>query len=147
MADLQSLSFSRRYLFALLVPPAILTGPLSFVFLSQLVRMTAGTAGTIVGLCALLFLIEGSLYSAGIGPRATALHDAVVRGEDVSDLASQCLRHTVSLSVQLWAGGSILFAILATLLVTRSGLFFSYFLIAALIAAFPSILWPYGACT
>lgn len=129
----------------MLVPPAIFTGPLSLIFLSQLVRMTTGTTWTILGLFALFFLVEAALYSAGIGPRAAAVHEAVGRGADVSDLASQCLQHSTSLSVKLWAVGSILFSAVATLIVMRSGLGFSYFLIASLIAAFPSIIWAYAA--
>ncbi|MEO6259706.1 MAG: methyl-accepting chemotaxis protein [Thermoanaerobaculia bacterium] len=127
------------------MPPAIVTGPLSFLFLSQLVRMSSATTWTILGLFALFFLAGAALYSAGIGPRAAAVHEAVARGEDVSDLASQCLQHTISMAVKLWAAGSILFSSLATLLVMRSGLFFSYFLVAAMIAAFPSIIWAYAA--
>ena len=44
----------------------------------------------------------------------------------------------------LWGAGSILFAIVAALIVMPSVLGFGYFLVAALIGAFPSVIWAYA---
>ncbi len=137
--------FSRKYVFWLLVPPAVVTGPLSYIFLTQVVRMSLGTAGSIFSLFAVLFVLGGAAVWIGLTPLADAVDDAVRRGRDASDAASRCLERTETLTLLLWAAGSIVFAFLAALLVMPSGLGFSYFLVSALIAAFASVMWAYAA--
>src|SRR5258708_20403858 len=78
------------------------------------------------------------------GPLA-AVEQAVAGQGDVSRGMSRSLDRTKSLSAMLWLGGGVLFAIVATLTVMRSGLGFACFLVAALIAAFPSLAWSYAA--
>jgi methyl-accepting chemotaxis protein len=138
-------SFSRKYVTWLLLPPAVVTGPFSYLFLSQVVRMSAGDAASIIGLFALFFLIGGAAMWLRIAPMADAVDAAVSRGRDASEAASRCLDRTESLALLLWGGGSIIFAIAGALLAMPNVLGFGYFLVAALIAAFPSVIWAYAA--
>jgi methyl-accepting chemotaxis protein len=57
---------------------------------------------------------------------------------------SDCLDRTKWLSVVLWAGGGVVFALIAAALLMRSILGVAYFLVAALISAFVSIVWGYA---
>lgn len=67
------------------------------------------------------------------------------QGEDRSALLSRCLQKTLDSSMVGWGLAATAFAILSTIFVQRSGIAFSYFLVASLIAAGPSICWNYGA--
>src|SRR6266851_1845678 len=134
------MSFSRRYLTWLLLPPALFT-LLAFGFLSQVIQLTLRT-GVVVGL--LLALLYGGVALGFVWlmrDPLEAVEQAVAGQGDVSKTMSRCLDRTKSLSAMLWLGGGLLFAIMATLTVMRSGLGFAYFLVAALIAAFPSLAW------
>lgn len=122
-----------------------MTGPLSFIFLSQVVQLSMGTAMRILALFAVFFTAAATALHVVLGPATRAVEDAVRRRADASDVTSACLRKTVGASALLWGTGSILFALLGTLLVMRSFLGFSYFLIAALGAGFPSVVWAYAA--
>lgn len=139
------MSFSRKYVVTLLVPPAVVIGPLSFVFLSQVVQMSWGAAGSIVGLFAVFFLLGGLAMWRGLAPAAGEVDEAVQRGRDASDIATRCLERTETLTFLLWGVGSIFFAIAAALLVMPTLLGAGYFLVAALIGAFPSVIWAYAA--
>ena len=136
------MSFSRKYVLWLLVPPAVVIGPLSYVFLSQVVRTSIGS---IIGLGTIFFLAGAAAMWIGLAPLADAVDEAVRRGRDASDAASRCLERTETLTFLLWMAGSILFAIIAALLVMPTTLGFGYFLVAALIGAFPSVIWAYAA--
>src|SRR3954471_17252245 len=140
-----SLAFSRKYIVWLLIPPAVVIGPLSYVFLTQVVRMTFGAAEAIVALFTVFFAANAAIISIGLTPLANAVDDAVRRGSDASDAASRCLARTESLTLLLWGAGSILFAIVAALIVMPSVLGFGNFFVAALIGAFPSVIWAYAA--
>ena len=138
------MSFSRKYIIWLLVPPAVVIGPLSYVFLSQVVRMSLGAAEAIVGLFIVFFAANAAIIAIGLTPLANAVDETVRRGNDASDAASRCLARTESLVLVLWGAGSILFAIVAALVVMPTILGFGYFLVAALIGAFPSVIWAYA---
>lgn len=138
------MSFSRRYLIWLLLPPAAST-LLAFGFLSQVVQLTLRT-GALVGILLAVLYGAVSLSFAGL-LRGTleAVEDAVDGRGDVSEAMSRCLGRTKSLSVILWLMGGLLFVVVATMLVMRSGLGLAYFVVAALIAAFPAVAWSYAA--
>jgi methyl-accepting chemotaxis protein len=138
-------SFSRKYLVSLLVPPAVVIGPLSFVFLSQVIGMSLRTAGLIVVLFAVFFAINAVLMWRGLVPLAESVDDAVRHGRDASEAASKCLGRTETLTLLLWGAGSVLFAIVAALLVMPTMLGFGYFFVSACIGAFPSVIWAYAA--
>lgn len=139
------MTFTRRYLTRLLVPPAVITLPLAFLFLSQVIQLTQRT-GLIVALLLLgLYLGGGIIFAILLHESVEAVEGAVESGGDVSTAMSRCVDRTKWLSAVLWFIGALVFALLATLLVMRSGLGFAYFLVAAMIAAFPSIAWAYAA--
>src|SRR5580765_5333470 len=139
------MSFARRYLTRLLVPPAVVTLPLAFFFLTQVIQLTRQT-----GLMLAILLIV--LYAGGavafwwlLRKPVDAVEEAVESHGDASVAMSHCLDRTKFMAVVLWLLGGLVFASLATLLIMRSGLGFGYFSVAALIAAFPSIAWSYAA--
>jgi methyl-accepting chemotaxis protein len=137
-------SFSRRYLLWLLVPPAVVIGPLSFIFLIQVIGKSFSATRAIVSLFGVFFTINAGLMWFGLAPLADAVDEAVQGGRDASEAATRCLQRTESLTLLLWAAGSILFAVVAALVIMPSTLGFGYFLVAALIAAFPSVIWSYA---
>ncbi|MEA2240444.1 MAG: hypothetical protein QOC81_5168 [Thermoanaerobaculia bacterium] len=138
------MSFSRKYITWLLFPPAIVLGPLAFLFLTQTVRMSLATAGSIFGLFALFFVAGSFVLWKGLAPLADSVDEIVKRGKDASDAASRCLERTETLTMLVWGAGSILYAILAALLVMPTVLGLGYFLVSAFIAAFPSMIWAYA---
>jgi methyl-accepting chemotaxis protein len=138
-------SFSRKYIVSLLVPPAVVIGPLSYVFLSQVIGMSLSAAEAIISLFAVFFTVNAVLIWIGLVPLADAVDEAVRRGKDASEAASRCLARTESLTLLFWAVGSILFAIVAALLVMPTLLGFGYFFVSACIGAFPSVIWAYAA--
>ena len=82
---------------------------------------------------------------AGVTPFAQNVEDAVAQKRDVSNAVSECLRRRPCSRSSSGSAAGLVFALLATLLVMRTPLGFAYFLVAALIVAFPSIAWSYGA--
>jgi methyl-accepting chemotaxis protein len=138
-------SFSRKYILSLLVPPAVVIGPLSYVFLSQVIGMSLRAGGLIFGLFAVFFAVNAVMMWMGLVPLADAVDEAVRRGRDASEAASKCLGRTETLTLLLWGAGSVLFAIIAALLVMPTPLGFGYFFVSACIGAFPSVIWAYAA--
>lgn len=139
------MTFSRKYIIWLLVPPAIVLGPLSYLFLAQIVRMSLVTAGWVFALFAFFFAVGGVALWRGLAPLAEAVDDNVRRGEDASDAASRCLERTETLTLLVWGAGSILYALLAAFLVMPTALGFGYFLVSALTAALFFVIWAYAA--
>jgi methyl-accepting chemotaxis protein len=138
------MSFTRRYLLWLLVPPAIVTVPPALGFLLQVVQMSRVASITLFGLIVALYAVGAVVFDRVVRPRAEAVEHAADAGADLSNVASQCLRTTVLASLLLWGVGGLIFAITGTFVAMRSFLGLSYFLTAAAIAVFPSIVWGYG---
>jgi methyl-accepting chemotaxis protein len=140
------LTFTRRYLLWLLVPPALVTLPLAFLFITQVVQLSLASGGLLLLMLAAVYIVGAIAFSTGMRPYTEAVEEAVERGHgDVSAALSACLERTTRLSVILWSIGGLLLSVAGTLLFMRSALGFSYFVVAALIAAFPSVAWGYGA--
>jgi len=139
------MTFTRRYFLWLLLPPLFVSILPALLFISQVVQLSWSR---FIGMILLLggTYVGGSLtFYLGVRSAAQALEDAAEgHGGDISKAASECLQRTTSMSALLWGGGGIAFAVIATLFFMRSALGFSYFLVAALIAAFPSIVWGYA---
>ena len=139
------MSFTRRYLVWLLGPPAVVTGVLSFLFLWQLLPFSAATITRLVAIVA-LFFVGGSLTMfLGLRPYTAAIEGAIAGYGDLGAALTACLVRTKRLSIALWSVGSILFAAAGTALIMPSLLGLSYFLIAAVIGGFASIVWAYAA--
>jgi methyl-accepting chemotaxis protein len=138
------LSFSRNYLTWLLLPPAAATGPLAFIFLTQVLPMSVGTALTLFGLF-VVFLAAGAAVMASVLTSSANDFDDAVRGNrDASEPASRLLMRTTALAAILWTAGGLLYALVGTMLVMRSAIGFGNFVVAALIVAFPSMVWAYA---
>ncbi|HVG23418.1 MAG TPA: HAMP domain-containing methyl-accepting chemotaxis protein [Thermoanaerobaculia bacterium] len=138
------MSFTNRYLAWLLVPPLVVSVGPALLFLAQTVQLSPGR---LVALFALLVV----MYGGGCGAFAMMLRPYVRRVEEalggkgeLSKAMSECLDRTKMLSLLLWGGGGVLFAILASALLLRTLIGFASFLVAALMAGFISVVWGYA---
>src|SRR5690242_4476497 len=138
------MSFARRYITSLVAPAAV-TLPLAFLFITQVVQLSLGTAFIVIALLLLLAGGAAAALFAGVTPAAQSVEEAVARKQGVSEAVSDCLQKTTTLALVVWLAGGLVFALLATLLIMRTPLGFAYFLVAGLVVAFPSIAWSYGA--
>jgi methyl-accepting chemotaxis protein len=138
------MSFTRRYLAWLLLPPLLISIPPALLFLSQVVQLTWSSGIGLAVMLAVTYAIGCVVFSFAVRPYAAAVEEAGKGRGDVSRAMSACLVRTTNLSILLWGAGGIFFAILATLVFMRSALGLAYFLVASLIAAFPSIVWGYA---
>ena len=138
------MSFTRRYLAWLLVPPLVISLPPALLFLTQVVQFSVSRGLTLLGLLAVTYAGGCVFFSMAVKPYANAVENALEGRGDLSKAMSACLDKTTNLSVLLWGGGGILFAVIAALILMPTPLGFSYFVVASLIAAFPSIIWGYA---
>jgi methyl-accepting chemotaxis protein len=138
------MSFTRRYLLWLLLPPLAISLPPSILFLTEVIRFSAGTAGILALLLALTYAGGSVVFTLAVGPAARAVESALEGSGDLSRAMSRCLDRTRVVSLLLWGPGGILFATVASLALMRSWLGFAWFLVAAMISAFVSIVWGYG---
>jgi methyl-accepting chemotaxis protein len=136
--------FIRRYMTRLLLPPVFFS-LLGFLFLSQVVQLTPTHALILAAMLVVMFVSGSVAFIILMRPSLEAVEEAVDGNGDVSTAMSQALDRTKLLSVLLWVGGGLIFSVVATLVVMPSALGFAYFIVAALIAAFPSVAWGYGA--
>ncbi|HKO02131.1 MAG TPA: hypothetical protein VJ032_10580, partial [Thermoanaerobaculia bacterium] len=114
-----SRSFTQRYLLWLVVPPAIVTIPLAFLFLEQVLTLTAATAADVALLLILMYALAALAYLQFVAPQTRRLENA--DAADASTEMSECLRRTITTAVLAFGVGVLLFAIICTLLVLRSG--------------------------
>jgi methyl-accepting chemotaxis protein len=138
------MSFTRKYLTWLLVPPLVISIPPALLFLTQVVQLTVGRGLGLLALLAVTYTAGCVVFSLAVRPHAKAVEEAIEGRGDLSKAMSACLDKTKNQSVLLWGGGGILFALIAALIFMPTPLGFAYFLVAALIAAFPAIIWGYA---
>ncbi len=134
---MSDLSFPNRYLLWLVLPPAVVTIPLAFLFVEQVINLSRTDAVEVVLLLLFLFALAAFL----IGHRLTP----ALRRLDQIDDASACLRLTLRLAIVSFAVAAVIFVITATLIIMPSPVGLAYFVIAALIVTFPGIGWAYAA--
>ena len=139
------MSFTRRYLVWLLGPPAVVTGPLAFLFLAQVLNLTVATAGRLIALVIVFMVVGIAALFFGLRPYTRAVEAAREGQGDLSQALTECLQRTKRLSLTLWSLGSVMFAAVGMLLILPSRLGFSYFLVAALIGGFASVTWAYAS--
>ena len=138
------MSFTKRYLTWLLVPPLVVSVGPALLFLAQTIQLS--TTG-VVGLFGLLVLMYGGgcvAFAAALRPYARRVEDALAGKGDLSQAMSECLDRTKTLSLLLWGAGGLLFAAAASLLLQRTLLGLASFVVAALMAAFISVVWGYA---
>ncbi|HKR66836.1 MAG TPA: methyl-accepting chemotaxis protein [Thermoanaerobaculia bacterium] len=138
------MSFTKRYLLWLLAPPLAISIVPALLFLSQVVQLSVRGALALTALLVVSYILGCFVFTAGVRPYAQAVEDALGGRGDLSKAMSACLERTKMLSVILWLGGGLLFAIIAAVLLMRSALGFAYFAVAGLIAGFVSIVWGYA---
>jgi methyl-accepting chemotaxis protein len=119
--------------------------PLAFLFVAQVINLSLLTALDIALLLFLMYAVSALIYRRVLTPYTRRVEEAVAGGRDASSEMSACFQRTMRLSVAVLGIGGIVFALTATLLVTPSPAGFTYFFVAALIAAFPGIAWAYVA--
>ena len=138
------MTFTRKYLFWLLVPPIAISIPPALLFLSQVVQLTWRGAAGLTLMLAVMYGIGCVLFTLGVRPQVEAVERALEGRGDLSRAMSEALDRTKILSVILWVGGGALFALIAAAIFLPSPLGVAYFLVAALIAAFVSVVWGYA---
>jgi methyl-accepting chemotaxis protein len=134
-----------RYLLWLLLPPATISIPLSFLFIGQVVRLGRVGAATVVLLLMAIYAVVALLYVRALLPRVRAVEKALGSGQDASRAMSDALVATERASVIGFSATGVAFVVAATFLVMPSLLGAAYFVIAALLTVFSGIAWAYAA--
>src|SRR5688500_1690062 len=141
------MDFARRYVLWLTIPPAAGNLPLSFLFVSQVVRLSPVASLKLLGLLVVVSAAAVVVFMRSVGPHAEEVEKALA-GDDagqLSDAMSRCLRRASIVAVYFWAAAGAVFSAVATWLLLPTATGFAYFSAAALIIAFPSIVWAYAA--
>jgi methyl-accepting chemotaxis protein len=129
----------------LLGPPAVVTGPLALLFLTQVLPFSASIIARVIALVA-AFVIAGTLILfIALRPSINAVDAAKGGRGNLAEALTACLDKTKQLSATLWLIGSLLFAAVGSLMIMPTAVGFSYFLVAALIAGFSSVVWAYAS--
>ncbi len=137
------MTFTRRYFLWLLPIPAVVTGTVAFLFLAQVIHISAATAARVTGLLLLSAGVSAAFLILLLLRYVRDVEEAVARGREASKQTSLCLERTTRFGAITWTAGSLLFATLGALFVMPTMIGFSYFLVAAYMIAFPSIVWTY----
>jgi methyl-accepting chemotaxis protein len=116
----------------------------ALLFLAQTVQLSPVRALVLLGLLIVMYGGGCVLFAIGVRPQARRVEEALAGDGDLSQAMSECLDRTKQLSIILWGGGGILFAIIASLILMRTAIGFATFLVAALMAGFISIVWGYA---
>lgn len=136
--------FTRKYLLWLLAPPFLVLVPLAFLFLAQVIHLTLSSGSMLLILLVVVCGASTLLVAQLVAPYATAVGEAQRSGGDLAKPMSSLLDRAVRSSLLAWTAGGVIFNILGTLLVLRTALGFSYFLVASMIVAFPATAWAYA---
>jgi methyl-accepting chemotaxis protein len=129
----------------LTLPPAVVTIPLAFLFISQVVRLTAADATIVLVLLMAIYAVAALVYATTLSGVTCDFEDAVAEAGDIASGMSRCLERTRAMTLVALTAGGALFAVIATLTVMRSAVGFAYFAAGALIATFPGVAWAYAA--
>jgi len=130
------MSFSRRYIGLVVLPPIALLLPVALAFLVHVTHaahwlpLALIAAGTYVA-GAILFAVAVEPYARRAGEQRT------------SEAVSECLARTIAGAVALWLGAAVLLTIAGWVVLLPTFLGFQYFAEAALIVAAPAMAWSY----
>ncbi|HEX6095123.1 MAG TPA: methyl-accepting chemotaxis protein [Thermoanaerobaculia bacterium] len=136
--------FTRRYLAWLLVPPLFVSVGPALWFLAQTIQLSPGRLVALFVLLAVMYAGGCVVFAMMLAPYARRVEEALRGQGDLSTAMSECLDRTRLLSLVLWGGGGVLFAIIASATLLRTLIGFASFLVAALMAGFISIVWGYA---
>ena len=137
------MSFTKKYLAWLLVPPMVVSVGPALLFLAQTVQLSAAQLAGLFGLLVVMYGGGCVAFAMALRPWVQRVEEALNGRGDLSKAMSECLDRTKLLSVMLWGGGGVLFAAVASLLFLRNAVGFATFLVAALMAGFISVVWAY----
>ncbi|HET7707670.1 MAG TPA: methyl-accepting chemotaxis protein [Thermoanaerobaculia bacterium] len=141
------MSFARRYVLWLTIPPAAGNLPLSFLFVSQVVRLSPLGSLKLLGLLVAVSAAAVVVFMRTVAPAAEEVEKALATNDSdaLSNAMSHCLRRATLIAVYFWAAAGAVFSVVATWLLLPTTTGFAYFSAAALIIAFPSVVWAYAA--
>src|SRR6266542_4216969 len=130
------MSFSRRYVGMVLLPPLVLLLPIAIAFLVHVTRAArwlpmASTAAAVYAAGAILFYLAVEPYARRAEEQRS------------SEAISECLTRTELAAVVLWLGAGVLLTITGWAAILPTFLGFQYFAEAALIVAAPAMAWGY----
>lgn len=141
--------FIRRYLSWVLIWGAVISVPMSLLFLFQVLPLTASARAAIIAAVYGAYAVGVAIIYLRLAPQLRAIDAAATVERDTRNrlgaLISQTLVATMRLSILMWLGGGIVFAAAATLVLLPSLVGFGYFIIAALIAGVPAVIMSYFA--
>lgn len=138
------MTFTRRYLAWLLVPPAVVSVVPALLFLAQTIQLPVTRLLALFGLLTLVYAGGCVTFTVLLTPYAKRVEEALEGRGNLSQAMSECLDRTRMVSLALWGPGGVLFAVIASLLLMRNAIGFFSFLVAALMAGFISIVWGYA---
>ena len=138
------MSFTRKYLFWLLAPPMIVSVVPSLLFVLQTVPLSTGRMLLLLGMLGVMYASGSVTFAMSTRPYAQRVEEALAGRGDLSQAMSACLDRTKNISLLLWGGGGVVFAVVAALVLLPTPAGFATFLVAASIAGFISIVWGYA---
>src|SRR5947208_15154514 len=130
-----------RYLLWLLIPPAAISIPLSFLFIGQVVRLSRVGAATVVRLLMAIYAVVALLYVRALLPRVRAVEKALGSGQDASRAMSDALVATERASLIGFSATGVVFVAAATFLLMPSLLGASSSVVAALRRGCSGFAW------
>lgn len=136
-------AFTRRYVAWLVLPPAVVTVPLAYLFTHQVIRLSPADATIVLVLLTAIYVIAAVVYLAELTAPTCEFDEGIRGGGDVSQQMSRCLERTREMAAVAFVVAALLFAAVAAFIVFPTLTGFVYFAVAALIAAFPGIAWAY----
>ncbi|HYC90310.1 MAG TPA: HAMP domain-containing methyl-accepting chemotaxis protein [Thermoanaerobaculia bacterium] len=138
------MSFTKKYLAWLLVPPLVVSVGPSLLFLAQTIQLSPAKLVVLFVLLAVMYGGGCLAFAIGLRPYLRRVEAALQGRDELSGAMSDCLDRTRVLSLILWGGGGVLFALIAWAALMRNVLGFASFLVAALMAGFISVVWGYA---
>src|SRR5205085_6530941 len=139
------MNFARRYLAWVMIGPAAVAVPLAFLFLLQVLPLTVARGFGLALMLIAFVAASAAALNVVIVSCAGDVENALDGRGDISRAVSDCLQRTTRASLVIWPITGLTFAIAGTLLFMRSAMGFAYFIVAALLVAFPSAAWTYAA--
>ncbi len=139
------MTFTRRYLAWVLLPPAFVTIPLSFLFLQRVLRLDPTNAGLLLALELFFYAAAAAIVAVRLRPYTYDVEASAGDAARLSEAATSCLRLTKRLNAILWTVGGAAFTVAGTLLFMPTWIGAAYFAVGVLIAGVPAVSWAYAA--
>ncbi|MGZ5444125.1 MAG: methyl-accepting chemotaxis protein [Thermoanaerobaculia bacterium] len=138
------MSFTRKYLLWLLLPPLAVSVLPALLFLAQTIQLSPARVLILMGLLIVTYGGWCVLFALGVRPQTRRVEEALAGDGDLSQALSECLDRTKVLPVAVWGGGGVVFAGVAALLLMPGAIGFATFLVSALMSGFISLVWAYA---